>query len=456
MAERTSSSYPLAACAAALVAFLAGLALGARGPASWAAVAPAMPAPSPAAEPDLRAPRRSAPTPPTATRSPLGTLAAGALAAATANPARGFEDERTVAVLSTRLWIALGRPEEAARTFLSAPAARSEDHAELALTLEEHGRSDLAIEVVSARFDLDPQSEECFALLLRLAPERALRAVDSWRARLPLAFSADYDLDALRARALCSLGREREAAALARRLEEFVDWSAHRSCLHVRAASWEWEAAAAAWPARTEELLRSLLTRGGRPDTTSLLRLGRLLERAGRTAELGELFGRFEGRATDDGHLALTLAQLEPERGWRLVGEVCAETPWEAELVLPLARHLRASGRTEEAAELLTRLIGECWDDADLLAEVSTVAPSLLAGLVEARSRELAAARPDEFEGSEALDEALGDLADVQWRLGRHSAAIASWRRARAIDPADLEWFEALRRAEVGLNPLCW
>ncbi|MDP6409285.1 MAG: hypothetical protein QGI46_07910, partial [Planctomycetota bacterium] len=59
-------------------------------------------------------------------------------------------------------------------------------------------------------------------------------------------------------------------------------------------------------------------------------------------------------------------------------------------------------------------------------------------------------------EGSEALDEALGDLADVQWRLGRHSAAIASWRRARAIDPADLEWFEALRRAEVGLNPLCW
>ena len=96
------------------------------------------------------------------------------------------------------------------------------------------------------------------------------------------------------------------------------------------------------------------------------------------------------------------------------------------------------------------------WDDAELVAEAVALDAGALLPLIRRRARELAAALPADFEDGSQLDEALGDLGDLHWRLGRRGQALDLWRRARALDPADSEWFESLRRAEVGLDPLHW
>ncbi|MDP6540264.1 MAG: hypothetical protein QF410_12055 [Planctomycetota bacterium] len=456
MAVRTSAAHLVATASAAILAFLAGALHGARRPAPTRAVAPAPHADDAPSVRGLRAPRRPPAPPVPVARAPLAGLASAALAATVEGSARTSATQREVAALSVRLLIALGRTDDAARRLLTSPARESAVHTEVAEALEREGRTRLAVEVATARFAIDPWAEDCFEVLLRLAPADALDAADDWRSRLPAWIAEDGSLDSLRGRALCALGRARDAAALARDPQELVDWNSPRSCSPLSGKDWEWEAAAAASPRETEAILRRLVGDGRRPGATTVRRLGELLGREGRTHELEELFELCRGRAADDEGLALVLADLCPERGWALIERECAYAPGEEELALPLARRLRSSGQPEEAAAVLGGLLSEHWSDSESLTEWGREDPETFLAMVAGRSRALAAATPETFEGVEDLDEALGDLADVEWRLGRRAAAVASWRRAQALDPQDGEWFEALRRVEVGLDPLHW
>jgi tetratricopeptide (TPR) repeat protein len=456
--DRVRISHLLATAFGAALAFPAGIVAGGRAPTappSATALAPAPRARPAEASARPRSPESRPPLLAPYPRVPLGSLSASAIAPAAWIDDLPLDDERVVA-LGTRLLIALGRGEQAAWLLLGGPPRSSELDVEVALALETQGRRDLAKKIAADRFASDPRAEECFALLLRLDAPGALRAVELWQTRLPAEFASDYSLAELRAQALCSLGRAREAAVDARPLDEFVEFRASGSFRRTRAADWEWEAVAAAWPARTEDLLRRMLENSARPDPATVMRLGELLKREGRVAELEQLFECCRPRAERDDELAMALARLLPSQGWELVIDAWNEAPEDEQLALPLARHLREQGQPGRAAAVLAGLIEARWDDAELVAEAVALDAGALLPLIRRRARELAAALPADFEDGSQLDEALGDLGDLHWRLGRRGQALDLWRRARALDPADSEWFESLRRAEVGLDPLHW
>lgn len=171
------------------------------------------------------------------------------------------------------------------------------------------------------------------------------------------------------------------------------------------------------------------------------LRLADLLAKTGRGEEGAQLMERLLEREPGHPDALQWLLSVAPERALEHVQSGAFEGK-DAWILSQAGARLEAQGRASEAADLWLRTVREDLSDDGAVEGLLRLAPEKLWDHCSSITAE---ARDDEL---------LGDVADLYWRHGRRDEALELWRRARRLDPGDGEWREKLRAASRGVEPL--
>lgn len=334
--------------------------------------------------------------------------------------------------LAAESLIDAGLPGEALDLLLEVGSQKTWLYSSAGRALARLGEEPQAIEAFTAAIRLDPGGSSARAALSKLDPELALNVLRDAIAAAGLGGDADSQADL--ASALEAAGYPADAQAV---LEQRLALNPASSNLLARLARLD----PAAYELRLVELVKDDAERW----------LGDLVEHlddVGRTTEAMAMLEEQLMREPGDLYWLETMGQLAPARALtHLLAQYPGLEPSE-----DVAEALRSIGSAFSDAGDLAGAI-EAWtagvqrepldDDGELAWDLSfyRAAPAALARALEQRRTP----------GSTASFH--GELADVLWQAGETDKALASWRRAAALEPESDHWPEVLARVAEGGQP---